>query len=233
MLVAAASFKAVSTPATDSSFVFGVDLDGVCADYTLGFREIVAERRGVDPESLPIERSWDWTEWNLSADEFAEMHRYAVVERHLFRTLPAFPQVSETLWRLSDAGIWIRIITHRLYVNWGHAAAVADTVQWLDDAKIPYRDICFLGKKPQVEADCYIDDAAHNVEALRATGNPCIVFDQPYNRHLEGPRASTWEEVEELVLDFAARKVTIQPQFKGVDAGGDRLARHKSSWLSD
>lgn len=228
MLVETASFKPVSTPATDSSFVFGVDLDGVCADYTLGFREIVAERRGVEPESLPLERSWSFAEWNLSPDEFAAMHRYAVAERHIFRTLPAFDEVSETLWRLSDAGIWIRIITHRLYVNWGHAAAVADTVQWLDDAKIPYRDICFLGQKPQVEADCYIDDAPHNVEALRATGNPCIVFDQPYNRDLDGPRASTWEEVEELVLDFASRKVMIQPQFKGVDAGGDRLERYKS-----
>ena len=34
-------------------------------------------------------------------------------------------------WRLSDAGVWIRIITHRLYVNWGHQEAVSDTVAWL------------------------------------------------------------------------------------------------------
>ena len=45
--------------------------------------------------------------------------------------------LAESLWRLSDAGVWIRIITHRLYVNWGHAVAVADTVAWLDDTGIP------------------------------------------------------------------------------------------------
>ena len=28
---------------------------------------------------------------------------------------------------------------------------------------IPYRDLCFLGAKPQVEADCYVEDAPHNV----------------------------------------------------------------------
>ena len=77
----------------------------------------------------------------------------------MFRHMPPLPGVAESLWRLSDAGVWIRIITHRLCVNWGHAVAVADTVAWLDDTGIPYRDICFLGAKPEVEADCYVDDA--------------------------------------------------------------------------
>ena len=65
---------------------------------------------------------------------------------------------------------------------------VSDTVEWLDDHKIPYRDICFLGDKPEVGADCYIDDAPHNVHALRAGGSDVIVFDQPYNRDLEAPQ---------------------------------------------
>ena len=100
--------------------------------------------------------------------------------------------------------MWIRVITHRLFANWGHAVAVADTVDWLDDHGIPYRDLCFLGQKPQVEADAYVDDAPHNIEALRAAGNPVIVFDQPYNAEVAGPRAGSWPEVERLVLDLVA-----------------------------
>ena len=117
----------------------------------------------------------------------------------MFRTMPAMPGAAEALWRLSDAGVWIRIITHRLYVNWGHATAVADTVEWLDASGIPYRDLCFLGAKPQVEADCYVDDAPTTSMALRATGAHVIVFDQPYNRDTAGPRAANWAEVENLV----------------------------------
>lgn len=211
----------------DSVFVFGVDLDGVCADYTRGFREFVAHHRGVDPDTLPLERSWDFSEWDLTAAEFEELHHTAVTEERLFASLEAIDGCSDALWRLSDAGIWIRIITHRLYVNWSHATAVADTVDWLDTASIPYRDICFLGRKPQVGADCYIDDAPHNVEALRQTGNPCIVFDQPYNQAMDGLRANTWLEVEEIVLGLAATKGAVQPQFPGLDAGGDRLIRRK------
>ena len=37
-----------------SGFIFGVDLDGVCADYSIGFREFVAAERGyIDEVILP------------------------------------------------------------------------------------------------------------------------------------------------------------------------------------
>ncbi len=220
--------QASTVPNVPGSFVFGVDLDGVCADYTLGFREIVAESRGVEPESLPLQRSWGFDEWDLDEDEFNRLHRYAVTERNLLRSLPMFEGCADSLWRLSDAGVWIRIITHRLYTNWGHATAIADTVAWLDEAQVPYRDICFLGAKPEVEADAYIDDAPHNVNALRAADNQVIVFDQPYNQDLPGPRASTWLEVEDLIMEMAASHEAIQPQLPGIDAGADRLLRRKS-----
>lgn len=209
-------------------FVFGVDLDGVVADYTLGLREIVAEERGVDPEMLPLERSWDFDEWGFGPGDFDRYHRMAVNERRMLATLPMVEGAADALWRLSDAGIWIRVITHRLYTHWGHATAISDTVSWLDTNQIPYRDICFLGAKPEVEADCYIDDAAHNIEGLRAQGNTVIIFDQPYNRHLPEPRAEDWVEVEDLVLQLVAESGQhVQPQIPGIDAGADRLKRRQ------
>lgn len=208
-------------------FVFGVDLDGVCGDYTAAFRQVVAEVRGVDPSTLPEDRSWDFSEWGIhSPEEFDRLHKIAVLEHRIFRDMPAFPGAAEALWRLSDAGVWIRIITHRLFTNWGHATAVADTVAWLDKNGIPYRDICFLGAKPQVEAQCYVDDASHNVIALREAGNHVIVFDAPYNRDVDGPRARSWDEVEALVVERAAELgFAMQVPLPGVDPGADRLTR--------
>jgi 5'-nucleotidase len=207
-------------------FILGVDLDGVCGDYTTAFRAVVAEEKGVTPEDLGDARSWDFHEWGIHGpDEFDRLHRLAVLEHRMFRHMDAIDGASEVLWRLSDAGVWIRIITHRLCVNWGHAVAVADTVAWLDETGIPYRDICFLGAKPEVEADAYIDDAAHNVEALRAAGNQVIVFDAPYNQEVEGPRARSWADVERLVLDeVTASGLPLQPRLPGLDEGRDRLS---------
>ncbi|HSP27957.1 MAG TPA: hypothetical protein VLN74_05360 [Ilumatobacteraceae bacterium] len=148
----------------------------------------------------------------------------AVMEYDMFRTMEVIEGAADTLWRLSDAGVWIRIITHRLYVNWGHEKAVGDTAAWLDANRIPYRDLCFLGAKPEADADVYIDDAPHNVEQLRALGNTTIVFDQPYNRSLDGPRASSWAEVEALVGDLVSTHAgRFEPQLPGIDAGAGRL----------
>jgi 5'-nucleotidase len=206
-------------------FILGVDLDGVCGDYTAALREVAIERGG-HPDRLPLERSWDFREWGLSVDQFEELHRSAVAEHRIFRSMPVIAGCAEVLWRLSDAGVWIRIITHRLYVNWGHATAVADTVDWLDAAGIPYRDLCFLGAKPQVEADCYIEDAPHNVEALRANGAHVVVFDQPYNREVAGPRAVDWGGVEDLVgARVAELGLALQAPLPGFEDAGNRLRR--------
>lgn len=211
---------------TTSGFILGVDLDGVCGDYTGALRDIAIERTGADPSKYPLERSWNFDEWGLTEEQFADLHRVAVVEHRMFRTMPAIPGAAETLWRLSDAGIWIRIITHRLYLNWGHAMAVADTVDWLDAVGIPYRDLCFLGAKPQVEADCYVEDAPHNVLALRETGAQVIVFDQPYNRHIPGPRAADWGEVENLVgAQVAGSGLILQAPLPGMEDAAHRLRR--------
>ena len=208
-----------------SSFVFGVDLDGVCGDYTAAFAAVVAEERNVDPSSLPVQRGWDFSEWQLEdLGGFDAVHRAAVMDHRMFRTMPVMPGAAEALWRLSDAGVWIRIITHRLWVNWGHAVAVSDTVEWLDRHAIPYRDICFLGRKPEVEADCYVDDSPDVIAALREAGNTVVVFDAPYNRHLGGPRAETWTDVEDEVVRLVAdRGIPLQASLPGLDEGPHRL----------
>jgi 5'-nucleotidase len=211
-------------------FVFGVDLDGVVADYTAGFRSVVAAELGRPAESLPLERSWDFHEWGIDAAEFDRLHQLAVDDLRMLADLPVIEGAADALWRLSDAGVWIRVVTHRLYTNWAHAAAIADTVSWLDAHRIPYRDICFLGAKPEVEADCYIDDAPHNIQGLREEGNPVIVFDQPYNREFSGLRATNWIEVESIVLELvAAAHGAVEVQLPGIDAGTDRLSRRLES----
>jgi 5'(3')-deoxyribonucleotidase len=215
---------------TGGTFVLGVDLDGVCADYTAAFAEIVANERGCRVEDLPGDRGWDFAEWNL--DElggFERLHRLAVLEKRMFRSMPALPGCAEALWRLSDAGVWIRIITHRLVVHWGHQIAVVDTVGWLDEHGIPYRDLCFLGRKPEVEADCYVDDAPHNVRSLREHGNYTLVFDAPYNQELEGPRVYDWVEVQEAVLArMADVGIPVQPPLPVVGDDPDRLRRRQT-----
>jgi len=199
--------------ASTDQFVLGVDLDGVCADYEGAFRASVARHFDREPSQLPPQTVMDaYSQWGLTFQEFEQAHKRAVLEDRMFRHMPALPGVSEALWRLSDQGVWIRIITHRLLFNWAHESSAADTAYWLDQHRIPYRDLCFIGDKPNVGADLYVDDSPGNVLALREAGRAAIVFDQPYNRDLAGPRAHTWDDVVRLVeeeLTGRARHVPL------------------------
>jgi 5'-nucleotidase len=194
---------------SERPLVVGVDLDGCVGDYESAFRRCVAAQLGVRPEALGPVETWDLSEagWGIrDGEHFLALHRRAVAEQRLFADMPVVPGAAEALWTLSDAGARIRIVTHRLCVSGVHHTAVADTVAWLDAHDIPYRDLCFVEDKTGVEADVMVDDAPHNVAALRAAGRDVIVFGQRYNRHVEGPRARSWADVTRHVLHRLATR---------------------------
>src|SRR3569833_3050776 len=180
-------------------FVHGVDLAGVVGDFYAAIRLVAAEWLGKDVAELDPEVRYGLAEWGFTGESYPAMHRFAVTQRGLFRELEPLPGAAATLRRLSDADVYIRIITHRLFIPHFHQEAVQQTVEWLDYYGIPYRDLCCTGDKVAVGADMYVEDTAHNVEALRAVA-PTIVFTNSTNRDVDEPRADSWEDVERLVL---------------------------------
>jgi 5'(3')-deoxyribonucleotidase len=188
--------------ADDRNFVFGVDLDGVVADFYSGLRPIAAEWLGVPLESLTPTPGYGLEEWHLtSAGSYDDLHRFAVTQRNLFGQLRPMAGAAVTMRRLSQRAVRIRIITHRLYIKYFHQEAVQQTVAWLDHHGVPYWDLCFMKDKAAVGAHLYLEDSPTNIEALRADGHPTIVFSNSTNRHLAAPRAESWAEVEQLVTE--------------------------------
>lgn len=184
-------------------FVLGVDLDGVVADFYGYMRSVAAEWLGKSLEDLPTEVTYGLPEWGLTPENYRAMHRFAVTQRGLFREMRPIDGAPPALRRLSHAGIYVRIITHRLFIAHFHKEAVQQTIDWLDHYGIPYSDLCLTGEKVAVGADLYIEDAPHNVEALRTVA-PTIVFTNSTNRHIQGLRADDWRQAEELILQQKA-----------------------------
>ncbi|MDR0600754.1 MAG: 5'-nucleotidase [Treponema sp.] len=186
----------------ESSFIFGVDLDGVVGDFYGAMRRIAAEWLNRPLDSLAEEVSYGLEEWNIAEfGGYDRLHRFAVTQRHIFRDMEPVVNASAVLRKLSSRGIRIRIITHRLFLKYSHRATITQTVDWLDNYDIPYWDICFMADKGAVGAHVYIDDAPANVIKLREQGCRTIVFTNSTNRMLPGPRADSWLQAETLVMN--------------------------------
>ena len=186
----------------ESSFILGVDLDGVVGDFYGAMRKIAAEWLNKSLEALTTEVSYGLEEWNITEfGGYERLHRFAVTQRNLFRDMEPIKDAPAVLRKLSSRGIRIRIITHRLFLKYSHKATITQTVDWLDSWDIPYWDLCFMADKGAVGAHVYIDDSPSNIERLRDQGCRTIVFSNSTNRLLPGPRAETWQEVERLVME--------------------------------
>lgn len=195
-------------------FVLGVDLDGVCGDYYNALKGYCRSIGMHIPDHEP--ECWDLVEAGIfsTREEYSQSHKDAVLNG-IFTSMSEIKGASDALWRLSDDEVHIRVVTHRLGANGDHGFVVGDTVRWLQAKRadgrprIPFRDLCFLGTKENIESDLHIDDAPHVIEALKQTGLNVLIFDAPYNRHIEGDRAKNWEEVFEYVINFRNKLFNI------------------------
>lgn len=192
----------MTTPNND--FVFGVDLDGVCADFYGKMREIFAIWRGVPQATLTKEVTYGLPEWGLLPTEYERLHRFAVTQRDLFLKMKPIPGAAQSIRRLGTEGVRIRIITHRLFIRYFHKTAVAQTVDWLDAHAFPYWDLCFMRDKALVDADIYIEDTEKNIRNLENESKPVVAFTNSTNRNMNPPpslRADSWDVAEKIVRE--------------------------------
>ena len=171
-------------------------------DFYGAMRKIAAEWLNRPIEALTEQVSYGLEEWGIGEyGGYDRLHRFAITQRNLFRDMPPIQDAPAALRKLSTQGIRIRIITHRLFLKYFHRTSITQTVDWLDSYDIPYWDLCFMNDKDAVGAHIYIDDAPANIVRLRSHGCKTIVFSNSTNQALGGLRASSWVEVERLVLE--------------------------------
>lgn len=177
--------------------VLNLDLDGVCADYNAGVKEYCVRHGLMSASVTPPMHTyalWENEGWPFhNLQEYIEIHKAAALEG-LYENLLALPGVTQALHRLAHEHVYIRIVTHRLFVSDQHERVVQDTARWLEKHRIPYMSLCFAGLKDSIAATVHIDDSSANIDVLRAAGQQVVVFEQDYNRDCTGPRIRDWSD---------------------------------------
>ena len=182
----------------------GIDLDGVVADFNRGWitrynREFATD---LAPEQV---RSWNGlvplTHFS-GMDEFWGWARSG--EYSIFRELPLYDGAVDTLQRLAA--------DHRIVVvSSKHDWAIPDTLEWLAEHRFPSREIHFVWDKTSVSCDVYLEDAPHNLVALRDThpGRTVCRFVRPWNDPVDGTvDVHDWSDFAAVVDRCAARRRT-------------------------
>ena len=77
---------------------------------------------------------------------------------------------------MRGAGHRVSIVTAR------HLRCSGDTVDWLQRHGIRADDVRFEWDKPRAGCDVYLDDAPHNIVALRQAGASAVTDDATYNQ---------------------------------------------------
>lgn len=192
--------------------ILGLDLDGTTCKYSPALAATIIEQEKLtlsDEEYallFPEPDTYNFTNWKYIVD-FATFKRYhtTAVDLGIYQTLELLDGADEALWKLSEAGHHIRVITSRFVKGGQHARVVSDTAQWLDKNNIPYRDIMFTARKTDIYADLYLDDSPENIISFQKANRPFVIFDALYNRDLEGPRVTNWFEAYDTITDAFRR----------------------------
>ncbi|MFZ2238383.1 MAG: hypothetical protein WAV90_02425, partial [Gordonia amarae] len=76
----------------------------------------------------------------------------------------------------------------------------SDLIGWLARHGIGFDALHFEPRKHLIGCQVYLDDAPHNIEALRGHGRTAVVRHTGYNTGVDGPRVRTAAEFTDLVL---------------------------------
>ena len=207
--------QSLTAPRGSGHAIIDIDLDGVCADYTMAMRTICAKEFNISEESIPEPNTYNLvsaTGWPIrDRKTFLRIHTKAVAD-HLYRKIPIFPGTKEAFNYLSDSGFHIRIATHRLISSGLHQIVVSDAAAWLEEHHLPYMSLCFVGPKDTLDANLHIEDSPSVASNLVRANQQTVLMDRTYNRSITGvPRVHSWDELTRAIELHLTEARTMSP----------------------
>jgi len=169
-----------------------IDLDGVLGDWNNSWIRAYKARYGerinysdiTDWDFLHLTRFRNWKEfWYFYRKETSYLA--VTPDTHGLQVMDVLKQIGHDL----------AIVTSR--PEW----AMEDTLSWIAYHRVPVTEVMLREDKHNVDADLFLDDGPHFLEAIKAAGKHGVRFVRPWNRPIEGvPDVRDWGEFLELVV---------------------------------
>lgn len=198
-------------------YVLNLDIDNTCADYSGGIKKVIMDANPhLNESDFPPLSDYCFVEskWPTLAtiDDFQKNHVEGV-NNDFLSTLQPYENCVNSLNELHDSGVYIRVVTHRLFLRGLHQKTVVSTAKWLDDNNIPYDELVLGKYKSDFVSDALVEDSPNNIIDWRETygtidRRPCFVYAQSYNEDFSRDDryyARNWEQMKTLILQHKER----------------------------
>jgi 5'(3')-deoxyribonucleotidase len=176
--------------------VLGIDIDGVLADSDAGWTCYFAQRNcGRDHDARPT--TWEWDCWKNLCGKCWDHVLHAPEE---ITGLPVMIGAREALWKLM---LQFRLIA----VTSRSPKDAPHTMEWLRRMYLEsfFETVIHFDDKRLIlehyNAVAHVDDAPGKIESLAGSSVLPIIFDAPYNRHVDGIRGYGWLDTTQILLD--------------------------------
>ncbi len=177
----------------------GIDIDDVVYDVYSKIVPMLCDYFGIDDDQFNLN--------NLDYCDTDDIdHRHYLVDSFI-KVVNDF-EVKENcvmvLQKLKKAGYEIIFITARSDGNLGDAYQV--TKNNFDRDGIIYDKIIVNAKdKGQIcmieEINIFIDDAIKHTERVKLLGIDTVLFDMPYNKHIDIKRVENWNQIHDYIIN--------------------------------
>jgi len=186
--------------ATPERLRLGIDLDGVVADFNVGWMARYNRQFGTQLHHSQVV-GWDGLHKLTHFESMDDFWAWAQLGgASIFRDLPVIDGAIETMTELAREH---RIVIISSKFDW----AIPDTLAWMGEHRVPAREIHFVWDKTTVPCDVYLEDAPANLEALAAAHPRSLVcrMVRPWNRPVAGAvDVADWAAFAEHVHGRAA-----------------------------
>ncbi len=186
--------------ASSKQHVWGVDVDGVCADWVAAYRQLVKQMHGID---IPDATSWTWYEGYLTEAQDAETRAYTQANPDWWLKLQPYENTHLAFAILNQAAKHRVIDLYFITFRPGRGLK-ATTEQWLGWQGIDNPTvICSVHDKGHVAQglglDVFVDDKPENCrDVMEACPHALVsLITQPWN--LNNPMAPGLTRADNLL----------------------------------
>lgn len=170
--------------------IVAVDLDGTCWNL------IDAVLKHIPMNTVEYESLTHYHVWQKLP--VTETVFFQIIVHLQADEITLFPDTKEILRKIQQRCRKLYFLTNKTdnMMGWTRDVLRREGLDDIDIVQSP--SVKYYKANSEYPFDILIDDAPKNILACQTQSRDCLIYDNPWNRHIDGIRVHSWKEIQHL-----------------------------------